>query len=213
MKNGWALPGFLLILTVLATACAERTTPTSLRSPTSTVTSTATPTATPTSTPTPTPTRTSVLGGGDTLTIRLEEIQRTPEVRFQGGDQAHYLLTPTSGDNELVMVRLTIWNTKTSTAIFTVDSEAAELRGLRAYEPLDVNASKVEVPQAHSSESKFARTHPALPEEPPSVLFLLGPVELPKDHLLAGWLVFEVPKGTGFRELKWQAGDTVYLRF
>ena len=156
------------------------------------------------------------LGAGSTLTVRLEEMRRTSEVRFQGGDQAHYLLTPASGNNELVMVRLTIWNGKAASALFTVDSEAAELRGLgarEAYAPLDVNAAKVAVLEAHGSESKFARLHPALLEEPPSVLFLLGPVELPKDHLLAGWMVFEVPKGTDFRELKWQAGDTVYLRF
>ena len=114
------------------------------------------------------------------------------------------------------MVRLTISNGKATSAIFTVDSEAAELRGLgprEAYAPLDVNAAKVAVLEAHSSESKFARLHPALPEEPPSVLFLLGPVELPKDHLLSGWLVFEVPKGTQFTEIRWVAGDTVYLLF
>jgi hypothetical protein len=28
-----------------------------------------------------------------------------------------------------------------------------------------------------------------------------------------GWMVFEAPKGTRFRELRWAAGDTVYVEF
>ena len=155
------------------------------------------------------------LFGGDTLVIRLEELQKTPELRWQGGDQAHYLAVPTSPDNELVMLRLTIWNTRAERAIFTLDADAAELQGSgpgETYRPIDVDDRKVLVPQAHSDEVKFARLLANCPEGIPCVRFLREPVELLRDFQLAGWLIFEAPKGTQFTMLVWGAGDTIYLR-
>jgi plastocyanin len=46
-----------------------------------------------------------------------------------------------------------------------------------------------------------------------SLLFLEGPFELPKDTGIDGWLVFEVPEGTQFRDLRWRAGDSITVRF
>lgn len=156
--------------------------------------------------------------GGDTLAIRLEELQKTSELRWQGGDQAqaHYLAVPTSPDNELVMLRLTIRNDRAGRAIFTLDAEAAELQGSgpgETYRPIDVDARKVLVPQAHSDETKFARLLPNCPEAIPCVRFLREPVELLRNFQLAGWLIFEAPKGAQFTTLVWRAGDTIYLRF
>ena len=45
-----------------------------------------------------------------------------------------------------------------------------------------------------------------------SVLFLSGRNELPKGHGLDGYLVFEVPAGTGLQALRWLAGDTITIR-
>ena len=161
------------------------------------------------------PTRGDVFWG-DTLVLRLDELQKTSEVRYSVGDQAHYLVAPTSPDNELVMVRLTIWNARANKVIFTLDSDAAELRGFgvnEVYLPFDPYDRSSLVDQADSSETKFARPLPGCPDNLPCVLFLQGPMELPQNFQVLGWMIFEAPKGTDFRELKWKAADTVYLRF
>ena len=44
-----------------------------------------------------------------------------------------------------------------------------------------------------------------------SVLFLDGVVELLKGHGVDGYLVFEVPAGTKFQDLRWLAGDTITI--
>ena len=46
-----------------------------------------------------------------------------------------------------------------------------------------------------------------------SVLFLEGSFELQRNHGLDGYLVFEVPAGTEFRDLRWRAADSITIRF
>ncbi len=46
-----------------------------------------------------------------------------------------------------------------------------------------------------------------------SVLFLEGSFELLKGHGLDGYLVFEAPVGTEFRDMRWKAGDSITIRF
>ena len=46
-----------------------------------------------------------------------------------------------------------------------------------------------------------------------SVQFLEGSFELLRGHGLDGYMVFEVPAGTEFRDLRWRAGDSVTIRF
>ena len=46
-----------------------------------------------------------------------------------------------------------------------------------------------------------------------SVLFLEGSFELQKGHGLDGYMVFEVPAGTEFRDMRWRAGDSITIRF
>ena len=48
---------------------------------------------------------------------------------------------------------------------------------------------------------------------PRSVLFLEGSFELLKGHGLDGYMVFEVPAGTEFRDMRWRAGDSITIRF
>lgn len=46
-----------------------------------------------------------------------------------------------------------------------------------------------------------------------SVVFLEGSFELLRGHGLDGYMVFEVPAGTEFRDLRWRAGDSITIRF
>jgi plastocyanin len=46
-----------------------------------------------------------------------------------------------------------------------------------------------------------------------SMLFLNGPFELLRGTGIDGWMVFEAPKGTRFRDLRWMAGDVITITF
>lgn len=46
-----------------------------------------------------------------------------------------------------------------------------------------------------------------------SVLFLEGSFELQRGHGLDGYMIFEIPAGTEFRDLRWRAGDSITIRF
>ncbi len=148
-------------------------------------------------------------GKGETLVIGIEDINRVQEVRYEGTDQKHYLLSPVSQENELVVIRLNVHNAQATTIFLTVDEAAAELRGFEndeSYNPLDM----------HQLDEVIGRnlrvvegSHPA---ENRYVPFIAGPIDLPQGHSVIGWVVFEVPRGTRLRELKWDAGDTVYIR-
>jgi len=46
-----------------------------------------------------------------------------------------------------------------------------------------------------------------------NILFLEGPFQLTKDTGVDGWMIFEAPKDTKFRDLRWRAGDSITVRF
>jgi plastocyanin len=46
-----------------------------------------------------------------------------------------------------------------------------------------------------------------------SVQFLEGSFELLQGHGLEGYLVFEAPEGTEFRDMRWRTGDSITVRF
>ena len=147
-------------------------------------------------------------GKGETLVIGIEDINRVQEIRYEGTDQQHYLLAPASQENELVVIRLNVHNAQATTIFLTVDESAAELRGFEndeSYNPLSLHQIEVNGKNLRVVEG----SHPA---ENRYVPFIAGPIDLPQGHSVIGWVVFEVPRGTRLRELKWDAGDTVYIR-
>ena len=46
-----------------------------------------------------------------------------------------------------------------------------------------------------------------------STLFIQGSFELLQGHGLDGYMIFEVPAGTEFRDMRWRAGDSITFRF
>ena len=46
-----------------------------------------------------------------------------------------------------------------------------------------------------------------------TVQFLEGSFELLQGHGLEGYLVFEAPAGTEFRDLRWRTGDSITVHF
>jgi plastocyanin len=50
-----------------------------------------------------------------------------------------------------------------------------------------------------------------LPEKEQSILFVHGLFDLKKDEGIDGWIVFEAPSGTKFRDFRWLAGDSITI--
>jgi plastocyanin len=46
-----------------------------------------------------------------------------------------------------------------------------------------------------------------------SVLFINGSFDLKMDMGIDGWIIFEAPKGTKFRDFRWRAGDSITITF
>ena len=148
---------------------------------------------------------------GETLILSIEKMKRVPEIRFKGLDEAHYLVTPASKGNELVILRLNVYNQQASTIVLTVDEEAAELRGFEQGEKfsiLNLYLSSGDL-VAQDTVRFVDDTHPS---EDLYVPFIAGPIELPQRNSVIGWVVFEVHKGIKLRELRWAAGDVLYVR-
>ena len=151
---------------------------------------------------------------GDSLIVTIELVHRVQEIRFLGTDGVHYLVTPEVGGNELIAARIQVHNDEATRILLAVDEEAAELRGFgreERYAPLDMydlealKSTHVRVvEEGHPSEDRF-------------VPFLAGPIRvggvdgLPEGHSVTGWMVFEVPQGTKLREMRWGAGDVVFV--
>ena len=148
---------------------------------------------------------------GSTLIIGIEEINRVHEIRFLGKDQKHYLVVPANSANELVVLRLVVFNQDSTRVLMTVDEEAAELRGVETnevYRPLNLYLPGEEL-AGKENITVVQESHPAENRYTP---IIAGPIELPQNNSVDGWMVFEVPRGAKIREMRWDAGDTVFIR-
>ena len=241
---------------------------------------------------------------GRTLHVSVAAVDRVPELRYATIDPSevvrHWRLTPSAGDQELVLVRVKVENHTAVSAVVNVDQQAAELRdfvrgsffpvdlGIRLHQDLrgqpvvtvhvslgqcfDPNRVTISegttvnwvnddsvvqfvkldlggagiggaeiAPASVGPGESFSHTFdsvgtwdygcrgPELPDSPAqvkveaagqqpavrerSMLFLNGPFEMLRGTGIDGWMVFEAPKGTRFRDLRWLAGDVITVRF
>ena len=51
------------------------------------------------------------------------------------------------------------------------------------------------------------------PVKEKSLVFITGPFELKRGEEIDGWVIFEAPEGTKFRDLRWRAGDSITITF
>ena len=158
---------------------------------------------------------------GRTLVISVVGIDRMSELRYTAAieeDVPTYVrVAPSQEGLELVVVHLKVQNHTATSALLDVDRQAAELRDILSnkYFPVDVGVlgQQVDSPPIRGSRSEqvlelehdgtFAATKG----------FIRGPVELQRGMGLDGWMVFEAPPDTKFREFKWRAGDNLTITF
>jgi len=239
---------------------------------------------------------------GRTLHINVLTIETAPELRYATIDPEqvvrHWRLIPSDQELELVMVNLKVENHTATSAIVSVDQQAAQLRDFvrETYFPIDLNKrlyqdfrgrAAVEVrmdlgqcfdpnqmyitpgttvnwinegTEAHyvkldggaggqgdadsmsiNPGESYAYTfgEPGIwsyqcsadggPEQEALVvveemdgkpetderamLFINGSFDLKMDMGIDGWVVFEAPKGTKFRDFRWRAGDSITITF
>lgn len=158
---------------------------------------------------------------GRTLVISVVGIDRMSELRYTAvieDDVPTYVrVVPSQEGFELVVVHLKVQNHTATSAILNVDRQAAELRDILSnkYFPIDVG---VLGKQVDSPPVKGGRSEQVLELEPDGTFaatkgFIRGPVELQRGMGLDGWMVFEAPPDTKFREFKWRAGDNLTITF
>ena len=163
---------------------------------------------------------------GRTLDLNVVALERMPELRYAtaGSPQAagHYRLTPAQADFELVLVRLKVENHTATTAVVNVEGQSVELRDFFRGQFYPINISlrdqggrmeAVPGPPGKTRWSVKVIQATADGHTPPGQGFIQGVFELQKDTGVDGWMVFEASKGTRFRELRWNAGDTIYVEF
>ena len=153
---------------------------------------------------------------GKTLDLSIVTLERVPELRYTTTDGhqivRHYRVTPSAEDLELVLLRLKVENHTATSAIVNIDDQAAELRDFfrGKYRPIDVNerVEEVESPENPADERQIIFLWNRTVEDGSTEAF-----ELLRDFGVDGWMVFEAPPGTKFRELRWRAGDSLTIDF
>jgi hypothetical protein len=157
---------------------------------------------------------------------------------YPGGGVGHHRVVPTQEGMELMLIRLQISNPNATNHLINIDQEAAELRdiGQGTYLPVDVASQGESWAKSESGwdwadnlnlpgplEALPGVDTPNPPQWDPRNVraidvgvpegqgFLAGEFELPKGFSIDGWILFEAPRGTEFRHIRWQAGDTITI--
>ena len=153
---------------------------------------------------------------GRVLDVNVVTLERVDRLLYATLDTAqvehHWSISPSEEDLELVLVRLKVENHTATSAIVNVDERAAELRDFfqGKYFPIDVNerVEEVSAPSNPADERPMVFLWNQALEGGGSAAF-----ELQKDFGVDGWMVFEAPKGTKFRDFRWRAGDSLTIEF
>lgn len=153
---------------------------------------------------------------GRTLVVSVVTMERVPELRYRTVDLQqkvhHHRITPSEEDMELVLMRLKVQNHTATSAIVNIDEQAAELRDFlgNGYFPININGrvQEVDAPENPAEKRTIVFLWNRTFEDGTSKAF-----ELQRGYGIDGWMVFEAPKDTEFRELRWRAGDSLSIEF
>lgn len=156
---------------------------------------------------------------GESLGIVAFEIERLQEMHFEQGNGI-YKIEILNPKTELVAIRLVLINSSATNLKFSIDNSNVRIqaKGLneRMSYPIDPFS------RGHKVEALISENGPGFFE---SLLWgsfqgtgvgivkslLWGPFDIDPGQEVEGWIVFDVPKGTMFEELHWNAGDTVVM--
>jgi len=105
-------------------------------------------------------------------------------------------------NNELVYVKITLINQTSGTVNLVVDESSSNLLDSKrtSYKPIDTLA------RAYTAE-------PAPRYSVPEFVPMWGTVKLNANEQVTGMMVYEMPRGSSFSELRWKASDSVSIRY
>ena len=144
---------------------------------------------------------------GRTLWIRAERPQAQQYILYAGADNlgnvSTWAMEPDNIDeNNLVYIKVTLINQTSGTVSLVIDEKAATLLdGNRTnYKPLNTitAAFKAEENAQYDVEGFIP---------------MWGSLELNKGEEVTGMMVFELPKGSSYSELRWNASDSAIIRY
>ncbi len=144
---------------------------------------------------------------GRTLWIRAEEPKQQDFITYTGADVNgtlfNWAMAPENEtDNALVYIKVTLINQTSGTVNMVVDETAATLLSgdKVTYRPINT------IDRAYTAE-------PAPKFNVPEFVPMWGSVKLNEGEQVIGMLVFELPKGSSYEELRWTASDSATIKY
>ena len=150
---------------------------------------------------------------GKVLHISVAEIERSGTVSFSTvnpeGLIRSFQLNPSSEKREIVRFRVKVENHTAATAIVNIDENAVILNDFFSndYRPINIYEYQISEPSSEGSVSLTPLWN-NITSQDDSESFAL-----PRGTGIDGWMFFDVPKDTHFREFKWRAGDSLGIEF
>jgi hypothetical protein len=144
---------------------------------------------------------------GRVLWVQVEEPFLVPTIHYQNpstsGELMNWEIAPENPENVLAMIKVTLINQQTSQARVIIDEASARMISTsgKNYRPTNVvtGSKAIETINGGLRQDNFVG--------------LWRPQTINTGENLAGWMVFEVPPGTDFREFRWEASDLITIRF
>ncbi len=144
---------------------------------------------------------------GRTLWIRAEVPKQQEYITYSGEDASgtlyNWAMKPDDeANNELVYIKVTLINQTSGTVNMVVDESAAVLldANRKTYEPINT------ITRAYTAES-------APKYNVPGFIPIWGTVQIDAGEQVIGMMVFELPRGSSFNELRWKASDSATIRY
>ena len=105
-------------------------------------------------------------------------------------------------NNVLVYVKVRLINQSSGTASILIDENAADLLdgNRKSYQPLN------SITNAHTADA-------GTEVNAAGFIPMWGSIELNNGQEVSGMLVFELPSGSSFTELRWNASDSAIIRY
>lgn len=145
---------------------------------------------------------------GRILWIRAEVPEAQQFILYKGEDTSGALHTwamapDDAENNDLVFVEVTLINQTSGTVNLVIDETAADLLdgNRRTFKPINT------LDRAYSATDEFQQYNV------PGFTPMWGTVKLNSEQQVNGMLVFELPKGSKFSELRWRASDSAVIRY
>ena len=133
---------------------------------------------------------------GRGLTMNVSNVQKVDAMTYRDVDNLYFSVGPVEPGHDLVVAKVTIWNTRSGRLSLFVDGDAVILEGSKREKAFAIDP--------YQRRQALASAPPNLGRYTP---LLWGPADLPQDFNITGWMAFEVPQDVDIKSLKWEQVD------